>query len=486
MQPTRRTWTAGGLGATLTALSPIIASPIPVVGAALLFGWLVARQVVATKRFRTTVDATTVSVEPSLSTVEAGGEGGELPVTLTVERPRPAAETELTVSLSTPPAADYRSGPRQVTLGVGETSAQTTVVFSMPVTGRITFPEPTWELRDTHAAFSESFQRGPTPTVTVSAPTLRKLHVGRGGTELSAFGEHLSDQTGDGVTPAELRQYLDGDPADRIDWKATARLREPFVREFEAENDREITLVVDHRARMAVGPPANSMLALLREVALGVVDHAEAVADPLGLVTVGRDGLTTTMQPTRRADGYGRIREQLLELEPVGDSDPDSSVEHDQPTAARRLDRELADEESTFVTTLRQFTDSTTAYVERFETDPLYSAVDYLHAAPTDSQLTVILTTDRDRPQLRETVRRAAANGRSVLVFLTPQALFETGALSDIERAYNQYREFEAFRTELEALGSVVAYEVGPDDRLAALLERHSAGTVARQTPRRN
>jgi hypothetical protein len=60
--------------------------------------------------------------------------------------------------------------------------------------------------------------------------------------------------------------------------------------------------------------------------------------------------------------------------------------------------------------------------------------------------------------------------------------LFEAGELADLETAYGRYREFEAFRTELERLGPVVAYEVGPGDRLSTLLSSGASGTATRAT----
>lgn len=478
MRPTRSTWTTVGLGVTLAAFVPVVGSPVPAGGTAVLLGWLLAQQVVAVKRFQATVDNTTVSVEPTVTAAETGD---EVPVTLSADRPQAAAGTELTVSLPVPPAATLQQeSTPQVRLTPGETHAQTTVVLSVPITGRITFGAPQWDLLDSHAAFTESLARGPTPTVTVSAPTLREMHVGRGGQQLSAFGEHLTERSGDGLTPAELRQYTAGDPADRIDWKATARLREAFTREFESEDDREITLVVDHRSRMAAGPPANTMLAYVREVALSIVGYAETAADPLGIVTVGTDGLTNTMLPGRRPDGYARIRELLLEIEPTPTDEPGSSVALHHPDSARRVASQLSGAESPFANTLRQFTASTTAYTNRIESDPLYGAVEYLQAT-TASQLTIVLTTDRDRQQLRETVRAATSGGAEVLVFLTPQVLFESSELSDIEHAYDEYRAFETFRAGLEQFGSVAAYEVAPGDRLAAVLDSHSAETARRQ-----
>ncbi len=475
MQPTRQTWTAAGLAVLLAVFTPIVASPVPAIGAALVFGWLVAQQLVAVRQFQTTAEATTITVEPSATTAQVDT---AVPTTLSVERPKAAAKTELTVTLSLPPAAKpVDTADRQVTLTAGQTQATTTVSLEISTAGRMQFPAPTWELTDVHDAYTESFDRGPTPTVTVEAETIRNIHVGRGGSELTAFGQHLTDGTGDGLTPAELRQYLPGDSADKIDWKATARLSETYVREYEAESDREITLLFDHRSQMAGSTAATSPLAYLREVALGLVSTAESVGDPLGLITIGDEGLTTTIPATRQQIGYSRIREHLLEIEPTPAGPPTSSVDLHHPEAARRLAKRLADDTSAFGTTLRTFAESTPAYVERIEADPLYGAVEYLQAASNGTQLTIILTEDTNRPQLRETVRAAASNDSAVLVFLTPQVLFDTTGLGSLETAYSRYHEFEQFRTDLKRFSSVVAYEVGPGDRLATLLSTQRSKT---------
>ena len=480
MQPTRRTWTAAAIGVTLAVFAPIVGSVVPAVGAALVLGWLVALQSVAVDRFRTTVDSTTISVEPSVTGAQVDT---DIPVLLTVERPPAAAETTLTVSLSMPAAA--RSVPkkdRQVTLAVGETQATTSLLLSVPIASRISFSEPTWELVDSHTAFTETFDRGPTPTVTFAAQTLRNLHVGRGGSELSAFGQHPTDKTGDGLTPTELRQYIGGEPADRIDWKATARLSDAYVREFQTESDRELTLIIDHRSQMGAGSTDNSMLAYVREVALTLVGTAETEGDPLRLITVGDDGLTKTVDATRQPSGYAQIREQLLSLEPTPAGPPSSSVDLKHPDTTRRLAQQLTGDNSAFATKLRQFTATAPSYTQRIESDPLYGAVDYLQATTTATGLTIILTTDTNRPWLRETVQAAARDGNSVLVFLTPQVLFNAGELSDIDRAYSRYYDFEQFRTELEEFGPVVAYEVGPGDRLARLLSARRKDTASRRT----
>jgi hypothetical protein len=93
----------------------------------------------------------------------------------------------------------------------------------------------------------------------------------------------------------------------------------------------------------------------------------------------------------------------------------------------------------------------------------------------------VIFTDDTHRAEVRETVRLAQRGDNRVLVFLTPTVLFEPGGLADLEGAYDRYRSFESFRRDLARLRRVSAFEVGPGDRLDAVLS--SGSRQQRSTP---
>jgi hypothetical protein len=85
-------------------------------------------------------------------------------------------------------------------------------------------------------------------------------------------------------------------------------------------------------------------------------------------------------------------------------------------------------------------------------------------------QWVLLFTDDADRTRLRETVRLARASGNRVVCFLAPSVLYETGSLADLNDAYGRYADFESFRRELASHNGVTAYEVGPGERLSALL----------------
>jgi uncharacterized protein (DUF58 family) len=66
-------------------------------------------------------------------------------------------------------------------------------------------------------------------------------------------GRHASKLRGRGLHFEELRNYLPGDDTRNIDWKVTARTREPYVRIYTEEKDRPVWLLVDQRISMFFG-----------------------------------------------------------------------------------------------------------------------------------------------------------------------------------------------------------------------------------------
>jgi hypothetical protein len=99
------------------------------------------------------------------------------------------------------------------------------------------------------------------------------------------------------------------------------------------------------------------------------------------------------------------------------------------------------------------------------------TAIQREHVA-TDDKLSVVLVTDDTEPRrVRETVQFARQTANQVTLFLTPHVLFEPSGLDDLETAYQRYLDFERFRQELDRLPNVTAFEVGPGDRLSAILE---------------
>jgi uncharacterized protein (DUF58 family) len=74
------------------------------------------------------------------------------------------------------------------------------------------------------------------------------------------LGQLLVHRRGSGQDLLSLREYLPNDDLRSVDWKATARSRGLIVREFAAEDDRKVTVVLDRRM-----PASDEKIRTLRE-----------------------------------------------------------------------------------------------------------------------------------------------------------------------------------------------------------------------------
>ncbi|NUB91472.1 DUF58 domain-containing protein [Haloterrigena sp. SYSU A121-1] len=478
MKPTRRLWAVASLAAFLAGVAVVTARPLLLGGAGLVGSWIVARQY----RFYRTLEETVDALAVEQSAARAGVRTGEtVPVTLSA---RLAAPSPLAVAieggLPTAAAADD-----SLSLSLDPTTSATTrtVDVTWPTAGHHRFDEPT--VTATDGFLRETVSLGTAPTVTVEPRGPRTIHVGEGGDRITmAYGEHEAGRLGSGIEPAELREYMPGDTADRIDWKATARLATPHVREYEAETDRRTLLVVDHRASLATGRPDETELDYLREVALATAASAHRLGDPVGLRTVGDEGITFRLDPTTTPVAYDRIRRRLLDLEPTTDPSAAGGIGRKSrrrrtpplrssgftaaDARAKRIG--LGDDDDRFAATLRPFYAAREGYRERIESDPLYGAVRRAHSGNTEGLWTILFTDDSRPSELRETVKLARGNGNSVLVLLAPTVLYEPDGLADVEDAYDRYVEFEDLRRDLARMSRVTALEVGPQDRLSTVL----------------
>ncbi|MCL5097794.1 MAG: DUF58 domain-containing protein, partial [Candidatus Omnitrophica bacterium] len=63
-------------------------------------------------------------------------------------------------------------------------------------------------------------------------------------------GKHKSPSRGSSVEFTDYKEYVPGDDPKRIDWRAYGRSRRLFVRQYEAETDMVVYLLVDVSASM--------------------------------------------------------------------------------------------------------------------------------------------------------------------------------------------------------------------------------------------
>lgn len=80
-------------------------------------------------------------------------------------------------------------------------------------------------------------------------------------------GVTRSDTLGRGVEFAELKPYQPGDDTRHMDWRATARTDTPWVKAFEADQQRLITCVVDQTSDLLFGSEVFTKSAVAAELA---------------------------------------------------------------------------------------------------------------------------------------------------------------------------------------------------------------------------
>ncbi|WP_396611662.1 DUF58 domain-containing protein [Haloferax sp. S1W] len=488
MRVTRRFWEVAGVGGFLCVLAVVLQRPFLAGAAGILAVWLLVRQYLFTTHLRKGSEALSVTQTASRTRVITDE---PFLVTLSASIPQVPSGVDISVRSSPPLAATTESGSSSVQLSAGDTDATTSYRVAIPTAGVGRFDRPEVTLRSADGLFEESLSVGDATTVTVEPRAPRRVHVGEGGQRISTgYGEHTSDQRGSGIEPAEIRQYVHGDDISRIDWKATARLNQPHIRDYQVPTAQQTALVVDHRASTRLSGVDGSALDYLREVSLAFLNSAAELDDPVGLYSVSDHGSTHVVRPRASDEQYRRLRQRLHNLsasaggDAVGDTTTgsgsaadattgnDSVADRTQPTHTRHFATAIVSDSSQYSETLYPYFRATDRYVERFSDKPLFSAVKRHLSRVQGSVQTLIFTDDTNRGELYEAVKVARKDDSHVLVFITPRILFDQDAFGNLEAAYREYQDFERFRTQLSTFEGVSAFEVGPADRLAAILNR--------------
>jgi uncharacterized protein (DUF58 family) len=462
MEVTRRFWGSVGIALALGMWGLFLQRVVLLIGTAVLGAWLLTAQYRFVRDARKTVERLDIRQEIEDRTFIAGE---TITGTLDVRGDIP---TGLTVQITAESPLAENPTIAKCEVSAGNERAKTEFQIVWPTAGQFAIGNADMKVQDKLGLFSQAITDGTVSTVTVEPRTPSNIHIGEGGDRIE-FGEFASGLVGSGLTPDEVRKYVPGDNTNRIDWKATARLNDAYVREFETETNLETVLIFDHRAAMQTGQESQRKIDLAREVALAIVGDAESLGERFSWYAVGNEGLTESWGPTTNPKRYKSIAQRLQALDPTETVSGQSTPATADPSHARQIAAQLnADTE--FDRKLNPFFDSETKYVQRIKNEPLFGAI---RAAKTnlDKDIrAIIVSDDSNQVEIREAVKAASSGRGQVVVFLTPTVLYQTATVVDIETAYRQYTEFESFRRELASFPGVNAYEVGPRDRLDAIL----------------
>lgn len=124
-------------------------------------------------------------------------------------------------------------------------------------------------------------------------------------------GQHSSRLRGRGLNFEELRRYLPGDDTRNIDWKVTARTREPYVRVYTEEKDRTVWLLVDQRMSMFFGSRWKMKSVVAAEAAAVAAWRVLSAGDRVGAL-IYNDAELSIVQPHRSQERVVQILKEII------------------------------------------------------------------------------------------------------------------------------------------------------------------------------
>jgi uncharacterized protein (DUF58 family) len=125
-------------------------------------------------------------------------------------------------------------------------------------------------------------------------------------------GRHASKLRGRGLNFEELRNYLPGDDTRNIDWRVTARTKEPYVRVYTEEKDRTVWLLVDQRLSMFFGSRERMKSVVAAEVAAISAWRVLSAGDRVGAL-VFNDSEVAVFPPHRSRGRVMQILKRVVE-----------------------------------------------------------------------------------------------------------------------------------------------------------------------------
>ena len=113
-------------------------------------------------------------------------------------------------------------------------------------------------------------------------------------------GLHRSPHLGLSTDFAEHRPYQPGDDLRRLDWKLFGRTDRFYLKEFEAETNANVVVLLDGSRSMLYGSGPVTKLDYARYLAAALLWFSQSQRDKVGLITFDRDILEHIPPSTRR------------------------------------------------------------------------------------------------------------------------------------------------------------------------------------------
>jgi len=131
---------------------------------------------------------------------------------------------------------------------------------------------------------------------------------------LSQIGVLQRRRRGEGLDFHQLREYREGDVQRQIDWKATARTAKLISREYQAERDQQVLLVIDCGRRMAARDGELAHFDHVLNAALLLAYVSLRQGDAVGLMTMS--GERRFLAPRKSRATVNLILNRVFDLAP--------------------------------------------------------------------------------------------------------------------------------------------------------------------------
>jgi uncharacterized protein (DUF58 family) len=132
----------------------------------------------------------------------------------------------------------------------------------------------------------------------------------------SVSGKHRSPVRGSSLEFAQYRKYVPGDDTRRLDWRTWGRSDRFYIKEFEADTNLRLCLLIDSSGSMDFGPAGATRLDYARRLAGTLAYLAAQQGDAVGLRSMADKPLEI---PARRGAAHlGLVLDQMEGIRAAG------------------------------------------------------------------------------------------------------------------------------------------------------------------------
>ena len=129
-------------------------------------------------------------------------------------------------------------------------------------------------------------------------------------------GKHRSPVRGSSLEFAQYRKYVPGDDTRRLDWRTWGRSDRFYIKEFEADTNLRLCLLIDTSGSMGFGPAGATRFDYARKLAGTLAYLAAKQGDAVGLWSLAKNAVEI---PAKRGAAHlGIVLDQMAGMEPTG------------------------------------------------------------------------------------------------------------------------------------------------------------------------